>query len=124
MNVNFLAANFSYGPPTKPLSVVNADTPTCNDGVQNQNEEGVDCGGLCPTCETCFDGIENCHEGLCELGIDCGGRCMPCEYALPLTIIIISIILIIVVLILGIIYWRMKKSADYVQEGSSVYTKL
>lgn len=25
--------------------------PTCNDGIQNQGEEGVDCGGPCPACE-------------------------------------------------------------------------
>lgn len=25
--------------------------PTCDDGIQNQGEEGVDCGGPCPPCE-------------------------------------------------------------------------
>lgn len=25
-------------------------TPTCTDGVQNQNEEGIDCGGSCTAC--------------------------------------------------------------------------
>ncbi|WP_282089737.1 GEVED domain-containing protein [Aquimarina algiphila] len=25
-------------------------TPTCNDGIQNGNETGVDCGGSCPAC--------------------------------------------------------------------------
>ena len=25
---------------------------TCNDGVKNQNEENVDCGGVCKPCET------------------------------------------------------------------------
>ena len=24
---------------------------------------------------TCFDGIKNCHDGLCEEGVDCGGPC-------------------------------------------------
>ena len=24
--------------------------PTCNDGIQNQLETGVDCGGSCPAC--------------------------------------------------------------------------
>ncbi len=28
---------------------------TCNDGVQNQNEEGVDCGGVCEECKSSFD---------------------------------------------------------------------
>jgi hypothetical protein len=27
---------------------------------------------------SCFDGIENCHDGGCEEGIDCGGPCKPC----------------------------------------------
>ena len=26
--------------------------PTCNDGFQNQGEEGIDCGGPCPPCES------------------------------------------------------------------------
>ncbi len=27
---------------------------------------------------SCFDGIENCHDGLCESGVDCGGPCNAC----------------------------------------------
>jgi hypothetical protein len=27
--------------------------PTCNDGIQNGNETGVDCGGSCPACGSC-----------------------------------------------------------------------
>lgn len=26
-------------------------TPTCSDGIQNQNETGIDCGGVCTKCE-------------------------------------------------------------------------
>jgi hypothetical protein len=52
--------------------------PTCNDGIQNHHETGVDCGGdLCPACgpgPTCSDGIQN--QG--ETGVDCGGPCPPC----------------------------------------------
>jgi len=33
-----------------PVNFVCAE-PTCTDGFQNQNEEGVDCGGPCPPCE-------------------------------------------------------------------------
>ena len=51
---------------------------TCFDGIQNQNEEGVDCGGSCNTCKTCYDSEQNCHSGSCEEGIDCGGVCTPC----------------------------------------------
>ncbi|MCB0382620.1 MAG: T9SS type A sorting domain-containing protein [Psychroserpens sp.] len=50
---------------------------TCNDGIQNGMETGVDCGGPdCPSCpETCSDGIQN--QG--ETGVDCGGpNCPPC----------------------------------------------
>ena len=49
--------------------------PTCSDGVQNGDEEGVDCGGsVCPPCPTCSDGIQNGDE----TGVDCGGSCPPC----------------------------------------------
>ena len=51
--------------------------PTCNDGIQNGDETGVDCGGSnCEACPepTCEDGIQNGDE----TGIDCGGSCTPC----------------------------------------------
>ncbi|MFO7710345.1 MAG: MopE-related protein [Candidatus Woesearchaeota archaeon] len=50
---------------------------TCDDGIQNQGEEGVDCGGPCEPCQqsTCDDGIQN--QG--EEGVDCGGPCEPCQ---------------------------------------------
>ncbi len=47
---------------------------TCSDGIQNQGETGVDCGGPCAACPTCNDGIQN--QG--ETGIDCGGPCVAC----------------------------------------------
>lgn len=49
---------------------------SCYDGVQNQMEEDVDCGGpYCPICETCMDGMQNQDEE----DIDCGGsNCLPC----------------------------------------------
>ena len=50
-------------------------TPTCNDGVKNGNETGVDCGGDCTPCATCDDGIKNGDE----TGVDCGGSCGPCD---------------------------------------------
>jgi hypothetical protein len=55
--------------------------PTCFDGMQNGGETGIDCGGSCEPClvANCFDGIQNCHDNLCEEGIDCGGSCEPCE---------------------------------------------
>lgn len=51
----------------------------CLDGVQNNGETGVDCGGVCEACPTCNDGIQNGDEA----GIDCGGTncavCPPCN---------------------------------------------
>jgi hypothetical protein len=53
------------------------DTPdyeSCSDGIQNQDETGIDCGGVCDSCpvpETCNDGIMNQDE----TGIDYGGLC-------------------------------------------------
>ncbi len=49
---------------------------SCFDGIQNQNETAIDCGGVCPPCATCFDGIQNQDE----TAIDCGGTiCVSCE---------------------------------------------
>lgn len=55
------------------------ETPaaTCSDGIQNQGETGVDCGGPCTACATCSDGIQN--QG--ETAIDCGGPCPACPVA-------------------------------------------
>ncbi len=51
--------------------------PSYVDGIQNLDEEGVDCGGGSGVaCPTCSDGIQN--QG--EEGIDCGG---PCEACIP-----------------------------------------
>lgn len=49
--------------------------PTCTDGIMNGNETGIDCGGDCDACPTCDDGIQNGDE----TGIDCGGSCAPCK---------------------------------------------
>ena len=51
-----------------------SETPTCTDGIQNQDEEGIDCGGPCSPCPSCYDDIQNQDEE----GIDCGGPCSPC----------------------------------------------
>ncbi len=73
--------------------------PTCSDGIPNQGESGVDCGGPCGACndESCVDGGE-CASGVClsgfcaaptcsdglpnqgESDVDCGGpNCGVCE---------------------------------------------
>ncbi|MBN2423091.1 hypothetical protein JXB41_07755 [Candidatus Woesearchaeota archaeon] len=52
---------------------------TCYDGIQGPEEQGVDCGGICPPCASCYDNIQN--QG--ETGIDCGGPCKPCAIIAP-----------------------------------------
>ena len=59
-----------------------AACPTCSDGAQNQGEQGVDCGGPCSPCATCSDGAQN--QG--ETGVDCGGPCAACITTSCLTI--------------------------------------
>jgi hypothetical protein len=74
--------------------------PTCSDGVQNGDEQGIDCGGTsCPSCSLCNDDIQNqgetsvdcggpcpdctCSDGIRNQGeehVDCGGPCSPCNY--------------------------------------------
>lgn len=79
--------NFNNGFGTQPGNVIRntvanstctaaCGPPTCDDGIQNGDETGVDCGGPeCPACPTCSDGIQNGDE----LGVDCGGAdCAPC----------------------------------------------
>jgi hypothetical protein len=51
------------------------NTGTCSDGVKNQGEQGVDCGGPCGApCPSCADGIKNQDE----VAVDCGGSCDSC----------------------------------------------
>ncbi len=73
--------------------------PTCEDGAQNGDETGVDCGALpcplCPAAQGCRTGTQcesgACWAGMCreascidgvmnggEAGVDCGGACAPC----------------------------------------------
>jgi len=79
-------SSFSFDIEEKPVPVIE----TCDDGVKNQDETKVDCGGICggywydnschPTPkiitppeeeETCNDGVKNQDE----TGVDCGGVC-------------------------------------------------
>lgn len=48
----------------------------CEDGFQNLDETGIDCGGVdCIPCPSCTDGAQNGDE----IGIDCGGTfCLDC----------------------------------------------
>lgn len=46
----------------------------CFDKIQDETEEGIDCGGNCAACPSCDDGIKNQDEA----EVDCGGRCREC----------------------------------------------
>jgi hypothetical protein len=46
---------------------------TCMNGIYDDQEDGLDCGGDCRACH-CFDKTMNRGEE----GIDCGGECKPC----------------------------------------------
>ncbi len=65
----------------KPNATQSCRYPTCNDGIRNGNEEGVDCGGICLPCK----GLEYakpisaqpatiavCGNGICNIGEPCG----------------------------------------------------
>ncbi|PBQ34422.1 hypothetical protein CNR22_22460 [Sphingobacteriaceae bacterium] len=56
-----------------------SNSGTCSDGILNQNETSVDCGGKCSKCATCSDGIQN--QG--ESAVDCGGPCGNCPTSYP-----------------------------------------
>nr|AIF18663.1 extracellular matrix Teneurin-1-related protein [uncultured marine group II/III euryarchaeote KM3_83_G03] len=60
----------------RPLEVQKCEyKPTCEDGVKNQDETDIDCGGSCLVCPSCSDNIKN--QG--EENIDCGGPCEQCD---------------------------------------------
>ncbi|MFH0798006.1 MAG: Ig-like domain-containing protein [Candidatus Woesearchaeota archaeon] len=61
--------------PGKTRSCIYVEMPGCSDGVQNQDEVLIDCGGTCMPCPTCDDKIQN-HG---EEGVDCGGPCPACQ---------------------------------------------
>jgi len=55
-------------------SNVTAATASCSDGIQNQGETGIDCGGPCNACpSTCGNGIKDSSENceVCSLDVPC-----------------------------------------------------
>jgi hypothetical protein len=88
------------------------EEPSCIDGVKNCHDGScellVDCGGPCKPCPTCSDGIQNQGEG----GVDCGGPCpYPCPEEKPLkkrTVMFIAIIIVNLILILIIVFRVLK----------------
>jgi hypothetical protein len=59
----------STGKPTESQSC-SVNTPSCSDGIQNQDETGIDCGGsICSACQTteyCYDSQSQCTEVECD----------------------------------------------------------
>ena len=47
---------------------------SCINGVQDNGEVGIDCGGPCPPCDTCYNGKPDSDEE----AADCGGPCAKC----------------------------------------------
>ena len=62
-----------------------ADAPGCTNGIKDDGEEGVDCGGVCPTKCTgsgCTTG-DQCASGKCDNGL-CGAPAgKPCGVGVP-----------------------------------------
>ncbi len=95
------------------------EDPACYDGIKNCHDGSceilVDCGGPCPPCPTCSDGIRN--QG--EENIDCGGPCPACIPEKPLVkksyryILIVAIILLLIIIALRVSKTlKMKKAVD------------
>lgn len=98
---------------------------SCFDGVQNQNETGIDCGGVCAPCvvapppnitDSDNDGIIDeddiyplCNDATCERFSGIGKEQCPEKCKTPMLLYIIPIIFILLVLILFMIYFFSKK---------------
>ena len=69
---------------TDPFVALLAGSPTCDDGILNQGEERIDCGGPCPPCECLSDG--ECDDFLFCTGTescDAYGNCQPGDDPCP-----------------------------------------
>ncbi len=76
VNGDMLVTGGQFGYSQSDSFCVDNNEPSCDDGEQNGDEEGVDCGGSdCPSCPTCNDGVQNGNEE----GVDCGGDCPDCD---------------------------------------------
>lgn len=97
--------------PSKLQSCYFTPNPTCLDGLRNCHDGSceilTDCGGPCPACPSCSDGIQN----QAEQGVDCGGPCPAiCPPETPLRMIPLWIYLVIfIILILLIIIFILVK---------------
>ncbi|MBW6442718.1 hypothetical protein K0A97_02970 [Patescibacteria group bacterium] len=99
-------------PPPQLRACLFSTDPNCFDKIQNCHsgscEIGVDCGGPCSVCPTCSDGIQN--QG--EAGVDCGG---PCPWLCPKELpffqrpFVRYLLIIILLILVVIVIIRLKK---------------
>jgi hypothetical protein len=66
-------------------SPLRCQAPTCTDGVRNQNETGVDCGGVCAPARTCPNGTgctgpRDCQSVYCAAGGVCQTPVLKAQY--------------------------------------------
>ncbi|OGQ81995.1 MAG: hypothetical protein A2289_07725 [Deltaproteobacteria bacterium RIFOXYA12_FULL_58_15] len=77
VDVQQLGDVVSGGDPPNCIHAADLDCPTtCNDGVCNGDETGVDCGGSCTNQDCCTNGFLDIDLG--ETGVDCAGSCVAC----------------------------------------------
>jgi len=69
---NYCCCQLEGIPPTTTL--MSMLSPICYNGVKDQGEWDVDCGGPCRPCDICYNGMLD--DG--EEGVDCGGPCLQC----------------------------------------------
>ncbi len=65
--------DLTYGETEDYCFTISCAAPSCTDGILNQTETSIDCGGVCPPCAA-----GDCNNGVMdgtETGIDCGGTC-------------------------------------------------
>lgn len=127
--INDVKFDYSKRPPTAQLISSDAKCETCFDGIKNQDEEDIDCGGICEEkygkdkqCDKlrepdhCFNSLQDGDEE----GVDCGGSCrFSCnqiyrpgsstDQTVMNYFMIFAVIIILLVIIFGLVVKRGKK---------------
>ncbi|NOZ80375.1 MAG: hypothetical protein GXP63_01770 [DPANN group archaeon] len=107
--------------PEKPEEVRACVAPTCSDGIQNQGEEGIDCGGPCAACLIApitqyplypfleHPGLVGCGDGICSAGEGCG--CMQDCRVFPLRFFryfaLLFLLLFLILLVMNYTLYRL-----------------
>ena len=109
INYQVITPGFSVFAVTASASGAGTGTPTCSDGIQNQAETGIDCGGPCPECpKTCGNGAvetgENCQNCALDAGCAAGEECKyrQCiKKSFPFWIILLAFVFGAIILFIG-----------------------